>query len=422
MGRKKSVEIHSTEKIDDNYMEAFKPGAMNMISMSDFLKDMEENSKWLKLSLEKMSTGVESGGPLLLDDIKSRYRFIEGTSDEAITSTIENGTQVGTIAGSQMLICTREINEKINYALLLSTTGLSSLIVRSGVDCSAIGKASITDKKTMIDIGLKNSSSKQVLALFSCGKIRTFNGGNTYAILKQSEMFDAIINLLNTQYGDFVFKGGYYSHSRTQAAFELTGDTNSILEAYKNACEEIGSIKNKGLKVQFLFSTSDIGDECATISVALVRGNLKILLGSPIQIPHNGDMTTENFKKELPLLLAKTKDLVSGLQNLINIEIKNPINCMISIAKNAGLLKTQTMAAIADFQNMMDAMLAKDKNAKFSAHDVFFVLQETLMEMRKASVASATIEKCEENISRTLVKEFDWSDYDVPVRPEWNQK
>lgn len=420
--KKNLVEIHSTEPEYDNYMKAFAPSMEDMFNMSEYLKDWEESSIWYTLTLANLITSVESGGRLLVEDLKSRYHLADGTTEEAIASTIENGVQLNTVAGSQMLITTKEVDERFNTAFMLSDTGLSSLILRAGADCSAVGKASITDKKTVIDIGIKYAGDKTVLALYSNGKIRTFNGGNTYSILKQSEMFDAIVKMLNKDYKKFAFKGGSFTHTRTKASFELTGDTSEILKAYEKACEEISSLKSKGLKVQYDFSTSEVGEECATISVALARGELKILLGSPVKIPHNGDATTADFINELPMLLAKTKDLVTGLENLINIEIKNPINCMIYIAKNAGLAKTQTMAAVSDFQKVMDDTLAANSKAKFSAHDVFYVLQEALMEMRKASVASSTIEKCEENISKVLLKEYNWAEHDVAVRPEWSQK
>lgn len=418
--KKKEVDLHSTRMVDDNYMMSFKPEAMEMVEMSEFLKEIESKQQWLKLQLAQMQTAVISGGPLLLEDIKSRYRFYGEVDDDAIISTIENGKQIGTQPGAQMLIVTNDLDPRLNYSILLSDTGLSNLILRSGVDCSAISKANICEKKTMIDIGLNHSGEKETLALYSCGKIRTFNGGNTYAILKQSTMFDGIIKMLQDEKKKFAFKGGYYSHIRTGATFELTDGTDEILQTYKNACKEIKSIKDRGLKVEYSFSTSDIGEECATISVALVRGQLRMLLGSPIRVPHNGDNTAEKFVEQLPLLLAKTKDLVKGLENLINIEIKNPINCMVCIAKEAGLSKTHTMSSIAAFQLIMDEAAKKKQKVKYTAHDVFYVLQETLMEMRKANVADSTIERCEENIARTLIKEYDWEEKDVAVRPEWN--
>lgn len=423
MARKKNtVDIYSKQAQDDNYRESFKPGMEDMINMSEFLKEWEDNSKWYTLSLNKLLTAVESGGPLLLEDIKSRYTFLEGTTDGAIESTINNGLQMGTIAGSQILVVTSEVDPYRSYAMCLSDTGITSLIMRAGVDCSAIFKAGIADKKTMVDIGLKVAGDKKALALFSYGKIRTFNGGTTYCILKQSEMFDAIVDTLNKDYGNFAFNGGSFTHTRTHASFELTGDTSNILATYSKTCEEAGFTKNKNLKIQFEFSTSEIGEECATISVILARGTMRILIGSAIKIPHNNSMTTDNFKEQLPLMLAKTKDLVGGLENLFTIEIKNPINCMIDIAKAVGLAKVQTLACVADFQKTMDNMIKEDPNTTFTAHDVFYTLQEALMEMRKAEVADSTIEKCEENLSRTLIKEFDWESHDIELRPEWAQK
>lgn len=418
--QKNIVDVHSTSREDDNYMESFKGTMEDMISMSEFLKEWEENSSWYTLQLAKLATAVESGGPLIVEDIKNRYSFIDGTTDDVISSTINNGLQMGTIPGSQIVVVSSEIEPYRTKAMCLSDTGMTSLIMRAGVDCSAISKASIVDKKTMIDIGLKVAGDKTALVLFSFGKARTFNGGGTYCVLKQSEMFDAIVNMLNTTYGDFSFRGGTFTHIRTQAEFELTGDTDNILETYKEACEDAGSTKDRGLKVMFEFSTSEIGEECATISVFLSRGGMRILIGSAIKVPHSGNSTTETFKEQLPLLLAKTKDLVSGLENLLSVKVNHPINCMISIAKYAGLAKTQTMTAAAELQRMMDEMKEADEKAEISAHDVFYSLQEALMEMRKANVSNTTILKCEENLSRTLVAEFPWDDYDVEVRPEWN--
>ena len=423
MARKKRNEVvaMSSNRYDDNFQKKFEGNIGEMIAMSEFLKEWEDESQWLELTLSKMLTAVESGGPLIVRDVMDRYNFMEGTTEEVVSSTINNGLQMNTIAGSQLLVLSSEVVPYRNIAMCLSDTGFSSLILRAGADCSAISKAEIIDKKTIIDIGLKVSGEKTALALYSYGKIRTFNGGSTYAVLKQSEMFDAIISILNKDYGEFAFNGGTFTHGRTLASFELTGDTDKILETYTAACEEANSIKSRGLKVQFDFSTSEIGDECATVSVRLTRGSMRILLGSAIKVQHSGQMTTKDFNDQLPLLLAKTKVMVEGLERLLTIPVSHPINCMVDIAKYVGLAKVQTMNSIAEFQTMADAMLQEDASTTFTAHDVFYVLQEALMEMRKAGVATTTIERCEENLSRTLIEEFDWASHDVAVRPEWKQ-
>ena len=73
MAKKKKIEIHSIEREADNYMEVFKAQPEQTIEMSEFLKEMEEESKWYNLYIKNFKTSVESGGPIILDDIKSRY-------------------------------------------------------------------------------------------------------------------------------------------------------------------------------------------------------------------------------------------------------------------------------------------------------------------------------------------------------------
>jgi len=411
MAKKEKTIVTSKERFSDVYSESH----LDENDFLAFLSEMEEGSKRFTTDLKDIS--VKSiVGPILAPIILQDNEFEDGTILEAVAETVDDGT-TGGIAGARMLATCMIDNAPKSF--LLSNIGLATLISRAGLDCPVIGKIGIEDKMQMLNIALKYAAQKQVSVLFRESKVRAFNGANTYVPLSPHKMISAIVKMLHDSYNGYAFKGGIYTHQKVSCSFELTGDTATILETYKNACEAIGSVKNKNLKVCFDFMTSEIGDDCAVISVSLVRGPMRIVLGSPIQVVHNGDVSEDTFTNQLPQLLAKTKDLVSGLEKLINIEVKHPINCAINLAKYAGLAKTQTMAAVADFQNYMDNVLKADKNAKFSAHDVFYVLQETLMAMRKANVAMSTIEKCEENIARVLVSGFAWDDHDVAVRPDW---
>lgn len=410
MAKKEKI-LLSKDRFSDNYSETHN----NVLDFITFLEDMEENSKRWDVNLKNISAKNIALGPILAPHVQETNNFYNA-SLEAIAETVDDGSSGG-VAGSRMLV-TAPIDGETK-AFLLSSTGLASLISRAGLDCPVIHKLNIEDLEKTINTALKYAGEKQVSILHREDKIRAFNGANTYVSLSPCKMITAIVKMLDSSYNGYTFKGGNYTHQKVMCSFELTGDTTEIMETYKNACEGIGSVKNKNLKVCFDFQTSEIGDDCAVISVSLVRGQLKIVLGSPISVVHNGDVSEETFINQLPQLLAKTKDLVAGLQKLMDLEVKHPINCILNLAKYAGLAKTQTMSAIAEFQNYMDNMLKDDKNAKFTAHDVFYVLQETLMAMRKANVANSTIEKCEENIARTLVDGFDWSGHDVSVRPDW---
>ena len=300
-------------------------------------------------------------------------------------------------------------------AFLLSDVALGALIQRAGVDCSVMGKVTKTEQKTIIDIGLVHSAEKEVQALFSFGKIRALNGGSTYSVLPQDKLFGAVTKMLKDRFKTFEFCGGYYTHTRTWADFELS-DNQPILESYNEACKEAGRTQALGLKTHFTFSTSEVGDECATLTVSLVRGALRIVLGSPIKVSHQGDNSIEKFETELEMVLSKTRDLVGNLKALINKKIEYPVNCMVSIGKYVGLPKTCVMAAAAILQEIADGN--KEADIDTTAHDVFFSLQEAMMAMRE-KYSLASVENAEENLARTLTEGFKWEDFDTVVRTDW---
>lgn len=421
---KKEIELHSSEKFDDNYLESYAATGVGFLEMLESLKELEENTDIIKIPLSSINVNIESGGALIASDVNSRYDFYNDVTLEAIASTIENGGQMNSIPGSQMVLQTRAIDKKKNSALLMSKQAVTSLILRLALDCPAVWQADLVEKKGYIDLAVngarlkKNQSEAQISV--SCQKIRTIVGPS-YKWLSGATMLEGLFNYLNENFKGNEFKGGYYTHDRTFASFEVKDD-GEILKAYEDAASELGRINHQNLRVRFVFSTSDIGDACASISVKLCRGNMEILIGSPIKVPHIGDVTTDNFINQLPQLLAKTKDLVAGLENLTKIEIKYPMNCAIDLAQKVGLLKANTLSALADFQKQVDKALAKDKNAKFYAHDVFYVLQEALMSMRTGKASSSTVEKCEENLARTLTEGYPWSEHDKPIQSDWLNK
>lgn len=423
--KKENAVLMARSEIEhDLFQKTFEPNDMAALDMLMFLSEVEENQKWLLLSLDKLNAVVESGGALIIPSLKQNYKFYEGVTDEAIKSTIENGRDISNVAGSQFFIETCELENR-KVTIPISSTGLNSLVMRSGTDCSAISRASLLDKQVIINIGLKTLKGKQTLCLVSYGKVRAFNGGGTYAVLKESVMFDGILKYLKNTYKKSKFMGGTYTHDYTTASFELTSDSEKILKSYSEACSEIGVEDVDDFKVWMYFSTSEVGASCATVSVALVKGLMKIVLGSPIKIEHSGDNHAEDFVAMLPTLMAKTKELMQSLKSIMEIKVQYPINAIIALGKFVGLSKIATLTVATDMQTRMDEDLkmAKEENKKaptYTAHDVFFHCQEALMLMRKNNVAPATIEKCEENLSRCLVKGFIWADFDKELRPEWN--
>lgn len=416
--KKEEVIINSMEQSDDNYLETFKRGKNGLEDMRFFLEFLKKDSQWLELSLAGISTEVISGGPLLLASYKSSNNFIEGTTDEAICSTIDNGESGGN-PGSQFLIRTGELERGKQVSMLLSDTGLSSLIVRFGGQCPAINKMSKVNQKKLLDLCLTVAGDKHTKCLVRYGKARAFMGLSTYAVLDQSEMFNDLVAALDKDFKSFEFMGGEYTHNKTTAKFKLEGSKlGALMRNYQTALKslKVGNMEDFRLVIRFV--TSDIGDNAAYVDVMLesTKTSMSILLGSPFRIVHTAKVTTLDFKKQLPYIAAKSKELVDSLEALITNKVKYPLNAMVGLGKYCELSKLATMAAIEEFK----VMFPDEEDLKeVTQHDVFFVLQSALGTMREKGFATATIEKCEENLSRLLIPTFPWAEYDIPVMPEW---
>lgn len=413
MAKKEKKINYNLEEANDAYVKAFPTGQVAMLDMAEYLYVVAENTKRYVLSLSDIALANIAGGPLLLEYVKEHYNFIEGTSDDAILTTVETSSDYGYVPGSNMLITSSEIEKLQRIAMLLSDTGLSSLIQRVGASCPAIYKMSTEDTKTVIECAIRTISTRKVSALFRFGKIRGFNGDVTFSDLPQHELFDAAVDMVMKEFNGFEFLGGEYSHAYTWAKWLLPEQSDDVLDSYKEMCAAHGFDRANDLQVSIKFSTSDIGDSCATISAMIVGNNISIYVGDPIKVAHNNGNTIDDFKGQLPQLLAKTKDLVTGLTNLIDIEIKHPVNTVISLSKHIGLSKTSTVSALEEFETGYDA------EASYTAHDIFYVLQDILNNMRTdGKTARTTIEKCDENLSRLLTQGFPWDEFDIAVRPD----
>lgn len=92
---------------------------------------------------------------------------------------------------------------------------------------------------------------------------------------------------------------------------------------------------------------------------------------------------------------------------MLKIKIEHPIGCMRHVGEEANIPSTYLEAAIETF-----ASIHTDEDEEITAHELFYSLEEALVEMRSAKVADSTIEKCKENLARTIAKSYDWKSMD----------
>lgn len=399
---KEVKKIETKLGVNDDYSKEFEAGTISEIEMGEFLLQVDEDSTWKDIELENTEAKSILAGPLLIPSLKTELKLPEGTSDEAIHSTCDpdcyDGSKFALFAAGK------------DY--LLSKTGLTSLVMRLGADSSRFGRLLNNDKQTVLNCYTKIAKNK-AKCLYRFEKMRAVNGPD-YSILPQGELFGILVNKLTEEYPNYEFEGGTFTHDLTVANFLLVDQAKELLEDYKEKCVEAG-IKNVEDYIPAVsFMTSDTGTSCACITTKLVNSKNKkyvINLGSPIKLEHKNEATVSKFKALLDGMFAQFQQQISLLDNLISIRINHPINAAISIGKKCGLSKPALREAVETFS----PIFTKDS----TAHDVFFVLQEALYNMRcNAKISKASILTAEENISRCLSSKFDWKSEDLSFTPD----
>ena len=395
----------------DNYEVLFEKGIMGQMDMVDFLNERAATKHWDTINLYDISVKNISSGPLFLADIRKKLDLGTDVSDEAILSTISNGSEMGMTKGSEFAIATKELSggAKLEH-FLLSDVALNSMALTLIGKTSMFNKLSTENKLEALKIFLTAKESKKVKMMRCFGKVRTFQsddkGAKTYAIMEQEDLIGTMIDVLDDRFAGSDFAGGYYSHNATRASWILPEQKDELLETYLDTCHANGITKMDDFVPEVTLYTADVGMSAVTVRASLSNGAFQIDIGSAIKLDHMNGHTVKDFKEMLDQLFVQYQDLVTNLQKMIDIEIEHPVNCMRNVGEDAAIPATYLDPAIETFVSM------HDEDEKITAHELFYSLQEALLNMKIAKVSNATIEKCKENLARTVAKSYNWKAMD----------
>lgn len=389
--------------VRDDFKKTFSEGPVSEIEMGEFLLQVDESSTWKEVELECSEAKSILAGPMFVPSVKDELKLTSDVTDEAVCSTCDpenyDGSRFAWFAQGR------------DY--LLSKTGLSSLVLRLGADSSRFSKLLDSDKQTVLNCYTKIAKNK-ARCLYRFQKMRAVNGSD-YSILPQGELFKSLTDKLTADYPNYEFCGGQFEHDFTEAHFLLVDQAKELLEDYKDKISSAtGLTKLENCVPAVSFQTSDSGASCASITTKLVNKNNKkfvINLGSPLLLPHKNEATVEKFKSLLDGMFAQFQEQVSKLDALLDVKIEHPINAVISIAKKCNLSKPALREAIETFAPMF--------TSSATAHDVFYILQEALYNMRcNTKLSRVSVLTAEENIARCLSSSFDWKAEDLSFTPD----
>ena len=130
---------------------------------------------------------------------------------------------------------------------------------------------------------------------------------------------------------------GIYDHSIVSAMWKL-GGSQELLDTYRKALDAHG-MDEKILSPALRFTTSDVAASGANLYPMLLTDgpNGVISLGSPIKLAHDKGATILDFRKNLEQVCARYVDAMKNLTQLMDIEIRNPVNCLKLLMKELGI-------------------------------------------------------------------------------------
>lgn len=375
------------------YADAFTSVFKEEKAFLDFLRERDDRGDWTKrhtrdlriLPLERENTPEAEPLPgYTQDDLRA-----------ILADTMEN---------------TRLLLKSKDLVVPIRNCAIKTLLERAKISGPALNRLEKPVLARILNHCLRIASGEALLRIAD-GKLSAVHGGDSsdYAVLEMPELFNRTIRYLNDHFSGCSFAGGFYDHSTATAVWELADET--LVQSYQNALEQ-HDVPYGPLKPAIRLSTSDVGVSGANLYPTLYTGGREatIVLGSPLRLEHRGEKTIKDFERLLDMLYSQYQFAIGNLARLLDIEIGNPINCMLGICKRIGISKKLAYEATEQFK-------AQNGDEPCTAHDIYYGMSEIVFMVACGGASGTKIVQAEETIARAL--SVRWQEYDIPGNFKW---
>ena len=375
------------------YADAFTSVFKEEKAFLDFLRERDDRGDWTKrhtrdlriLPLERENTPEAEPLPgYTQDDLRA-----------ILADTMEN---------------TRLLLKSKDLVVPIRNCAIKTLLERAKISGPALNRLEKPVLARILNHCLRIASGEALLRIAD-GKLSAVHGGDSsdYAVLEMPELFNRTIRYLNDHFSGCSFAGGFYDHSTATAVWELADET--LVQSYQNALEQ-HDVPYGPLKPAIRLSTSDVGVSGANLYPTLYTGGREatIVLGSPLKLEHRGEKTIKDFERLLDMLYSQYQFAIGNLARLLDIEIGNPINCMLGICKRIGISKKLAYEATEQFK-------AQNGDEPCTAHDIYYGMSEIVFMVACGGASGTIIVQAEETIARAL--SVRWQEYDIPGNFKW---
>ena len=380
------------------YADGFQQSFSSELDFLQFLQEREDNGTWFTHGTRSIFFHGLSKDSELADFLHLEFA---GTGKENIVADTLNNTALAA---------------EINGAFYpVRQTAIKTILERANINGPALRKVSKPILARILNDCMQVQKG-QSLIRYSEDKISAIHSGdNSYAILEIPELFQVTGDWVETNFPGYKFSNGTYEHAMSTAMWEID-DYDELIKSYKEFLDK-HSIAHGDISLALRLTTSDVGIYGANLYPMLFTnsGANVISLGHPIKTTHRNSANLEGFKEKLDDLFPQFSLAIGKLQELAEVEVNYPINCMSNVMKKIRIPKKMALEALEHFKSI-------NGSTPCTAHDIYFGICHVIFLTGCETASGFRIADMEENVARALTllaSKRRLAEYDIASSFSW---
>lgn len=374
------------------YADAYQTSFVTAKEMLEFLMDRTKSYFWIRKPTKSLKLMP------LNEQVKEKNVFCSERIIEILDDTERNTNLLLKVSGNVYPV---------------RDCAIQTILSRAGINGSGLRKLDKATYSKVVNYCLKVAKGDALIKIAD-GKVSAVHGGDAhdYCVLDMQEVFAMTSEYLyvNFRGSNYMEGSGTYDHSIVSAMWKL-GGSQELLDVYRKALSDHG-MKDQIEAPALRLVTSDVAASGVNLYPMLLCDNSSrsINLGSPIKLAHDKGATLADFRKNLNLICSRYQDAITDMTKLMDIEIKNPSNCLRLVMKKIGIKKKLINEVVELFE-------AQNGINPCSAHDLYYAINEAAFLGACEGLRGHSIINLEENITKAI--SLDWREFDISGAIKW---
>lgn len=294
---------HENKIYADDYSQTFTEPEQFL----SFLEERKEHSQWMTAPSSSLTfQSVEKDSHL--GNLYMKLYQHDGRA-EILADTMENTSIFLSVNGREYPV---------------RSCALKTILERARISGHALNKVSTSVFTQILNYCMEVAKGDSLIKVAD-EKISAVHGGDPkdYAILEMLPLFQKVKDYLDEEYPGCKFITASFDHSLALAIWSLDGQSNQLLDTYRQELQIKGLNGNQVMLPGLRFMTSDVGVSGANLYPILLVGHARriVPLGYPIKTEHKNGVDLDYFEEQLGLLYARFKEAIEKQMKLLQIEV-----------------------------------------------------------------------------------------------------